>query len=163
MISTFSTTGRARSTEPIRRSALAHQLPDVDHCFGATKCGDEYQPAFQLEQADIALQVFCSHHVENDINAGALRKLTCADGKVLSPVVYRQISALVEASFYFVRAAGRRDDAASRSLYQLDGRCAYAACAAVDENRLTGLESCFHENVDVGGQVDLGQAGCFFK
>ena len=49
------------------------------------------------------------------------------------------------------------------SFRHLDGGGAYAACAAVDENRLTGLESGFHEDVYVGGQIDLGQGGCFFK
>ena len=149
---------RARSQRRSGQGVTAgHQHGEVYFGLHPALYGDRHVAAVLGQALDLAGDVAAGHHVQNDVDAGALGEGLGQRRKILRAVVDRVVGAQLQAGLALVVAAGGGNDGGAQGLGHLDGRDTNAAGAALHQQGLAGGELGAVEDVAPDGEEGLGQ------
>src|SRR5262245_11417010 len=120
--------------------ALEHDAMEIDRGLRAGLKRDLHHPPLNRRGFVVALDIVAADHVENDICALALRRGLGRGDEILRLIVNSDVGTEAAAGIAFLRRAGGGDDARAERLGELDRGGADARRAAMDEQRLAGLQ-----------------------
>ena len=143
--------GRAGMGEP-----LHHDAAEIDRGLRAGEKGDLHDAPVDRGGFVVALDVVAADHVEDDVGALAAGRVFGRGDEIFGLIVNGDVGAELAAGLAFLRRAGGRDDAGAEGLGELDRGRADAGRAAVDQQRLAGLEPAALEGVVPDREEGLG-------
>ena len=150
---------RARKVEPVRVSRFVTIVQRLNFSIvppsAAAICTSRPSSA---ESGEVAGEIGAADHVEHDIDAAPSREGLGLGDEILRPVIDGEIRAERAAEGAFFVRARRRDHLGAESLGELDRGRADAAGAAMNEQRLAGLEAPAREDVVVDGEEGFRHA-----
>ncbi len=138
--------------------AAPHQSRQVEVGATAALQPDHHKAASGGEHLEVAVQVGRADAIEHDVGAAVVGELAGNGDEVLLAIVHGGIGAELSTLAAPLVGSGGDHDARARGFHELDRRRADAARAAVHQRGGAGLQPADEEEVEEGGDEDLGHA-----
>ena len=134
-------------------------MAEIDLCqFSAAKI-DDHKPAAVSQKFDFLWQIVAADDIDHHIDAAPVSGSAADLGKIRVLVIDRVMRAEgPHRSAFLVISGGGKDGRAMRPC-DLYGRAADAAGAALDQDRLAGLQGAAVHHVGPDSAIDFWQAG----
>src|SRR6516225_3306552 len=142
---------------------LALDQAEIDFDPATLHQGDKAEPALLRQQIELGRNVVAADHVEDRIDAAAIRELLADLHKVLGTVIDCDIGAVIDACPAFLVGAGGRQYLSPEGLGELDRGDADAARAALQQQHLPRLELHSLEDIGPHGGEGLRETACIDK
>ncbi len=157
-IAPFSSTVRARSTEPVIVRRWRSSRTRLISAFSAVHDGNLKQPALDGKQIQVAGEVGRADHVEDHVDAATARQRQRGRHEILFLVVDRTLGAQPLARIALLVGACRREHARAKRARHLNRRGPDSAGASVHEERFAVAKVAPVENVHPDREKGLGHA-----